>query len=186
MPQVQIAFLPLTTPQALILPMRAAAVFVFAALKGYFDGHDPDPDYGKFDRADVRAIATAAALRADARDDLEAAVMKTKKALTERIASLGAALEARRKMFDAGAADEAGAAFALNRRENAAARAGPAPAYFADQLAQQTHLPDVLGPAGALLADSETRFSAARERADAILTPIAAALEAADRWLETA
>ncbi len=112
--------------------------------------------------------------------------MKMKKALTERIASLGAALEAQRKMFDAGAANEAGAAFARDRRKNAAARAGPAPACFADPLAQQTHRPDVLGPAGALLADSETRFSAARERADAILTQIAAALEAADRWLETA
>ncbi len=43
-PPVQIAFLPLTTPQALTLPKLDAAVFVSAALKGYCDGHDPDPD----------------------------------------------------------------------------------------------------------------------------------------------
>lgn len=198
-PAPQFAFLPVATPQALILLMLGAAVFLFAALKGYSGVDDPYPDYGKLDRANARAQAQASAVRADARDELEAAVVAAEKALAERLAPLAAALTAQRAAFEAGAAEiaaldvraraaahEAGSAIALYRRENAAARAGPAPAYFADPPTPDVHLPDVLGPAGALLTASEDALTAARGRVGALLADLAVALDAADSRLETA
>ncbi len=56
------SLLQLDTPQAIILLMLGAGVWVFAALKGYSGFDDPYPDYGKMDRAASDAADVALGL----------------------------------------------------------------------------------------------------------------------------
>src|SRR5262249_16013264 len=65
------SLLQLSTPQAIILLMLGAGVWVFAALKGYSGFDDPYPDFGKMDRAASVASDALSDFRADAREDLE-------------------------------------------------------------------------------------------------------------------
>ena len=68
------SLLQLDSPQAIILLMLGAGVWVFAALKGYSGFDDPYPDFGKMDRAARDAADALSDFRADARLELEAPI----------------------------------------------------------------------------------------------------------------
>ncbi|MBI1188235.1 MAG: hypothetical protein GC206_13050 [Alphaproteobacteria bacterium] len=169
-------------PQAVVLLMLGAGVWVFAALKGYSGFDDPYPDYGKMHRAHRDAAEDLAALRADAVAALEAPVEDAKAAID---ASLAAMREAERKMRaayeDAASGVEAIDArvrrleesaqslIALYRRENVAARRGPGPAYFTAPSPPTAPADDALDGCGALLqATREAIAASQREAADAL------------------
>ena len=156
------SLLALDSPQAIILLMLGAGVWVFAALKGYSGFDDPYPDYGKMDRAAMAAAETLSDFRADARLELEAPINAAKAALSARMEKMRAEFQAMSKAFDAAAQkmetldakaraldDAAASAVHLYRQENATARASPAPAYFSSPrppLAPRSTLLVVLPP----------------------------------------
>ena len=105
------------SPQAIILLMLGAGVWVFAALKGYSGFDDPYPDYGKMDRAAREAGDALSDFRADARLELEAPVNAARAALAARMEKMRAEFEAMSKAFDAAAAQDGNA-----RRQGARAR----------------------------------------------------------------
>lgn len=164
------SLLNLKSPQAIILLMLGAGVWAFAAIKGYSGFDDPYPDYGKMARAAQNAADELSDFKAEARRELEAPVDAAKAALAARIETMRAEFEAMSRAFDtaaekcaeldvhARALDHAAAAAVhLYRQENAAARSGPAPAYFGTP-------PPAAGPALDALAASAAMIDAARER----------------------
>lgn len=164
------SLLNLKSPQAIILLMLGAGVWAFAAMKGYSGFDDPYPDYGKMARAAESAADGLSDFKAEARRELEAPVDAAKAALAARIETMRAEFEAMGRAFDAAAEkcaafdaqaraldDAAAAAVHLYRQENAAARNGPAPAYFGSP-------PPAAGPALDALAGSAAMIDAARER----------------------
>ena len=90
----------LITPQAVILLMLGAGVWMFAALKGYSGFDDPYPDFGKLDRAARELAEDYAALRDDARAKMEAPVGKARDALNTRLAAIEDALTRSRARYD--------------------------------------------------------------------------------------
>ena len=137
------SLLQLNSPQAIILLMLGAGVWVFAALKGYSGFDDPYPDYGKMDRAAQDAADALSDFRADARLELEAPIDAAKAALAARVEKMRAEFEAMNKAFDAAALkmelldakaraldDAAAGAVHLYRQENAALRTTPGAGLF--------------------------------------------------------
>ena len=178
-----LSFLQLDSPQAIILLMLGAGVWVFAALKGYSGFDDPYPDYGKMDRSAKAAAEELSDFRADARLELEKPIDAARTALAGRMEKLRAEYEAMSKAFDeaalkmqtldakARALDQAAAdAIHLYRQENAAARATPAPAYFSAP-------PPAAGPALDALAGCAAMIDEARARVADAQTQSAQALE---------
>jgi hypothetical protein len=177
------SLLQLDSPQAIILLMLGAGVWVFAALKGYSGFDDPYPDYGKMDRAARAAAEALSDFRTDARLELETPVNTARAALAARMEKMRAEFEAMSKAFDAAAMkietldakarglDQAAAdAVHLYRQENAAARTTPAPAYF-------NTAPPAAGPALDALAGCAALIDDARARLEEAQTQSAQALE---------
>jgi hypothetical protein len=190
----------LITPQAVILLMLGAGVWVFSALKGYSGFDDPYPDYGKLDRAARDAREDVEERRAEAREALEAAIDEPIEALKERVADLESRTKAGRAAYDAAAAQiqdidtkarraaEAGnALIQLYRRENLAARNGaPAPAYFTDTPPAQTAFPDALARAADLRIEADRTLLECQRALNAELESLSAELEALSKQLGAA
>jgi len=177
------SLLQLNSPQAIILLMLGAGVWVFAALKGYSGFDDPYPDFGKMDRAARDAGEAMSDFRADARLELEAPVNAARAALAAKLEKMRAEFEAMSKAFDAAALkmetldskaralDQAAAdAIHLYRQENAAFRTSPSPGYFSSP-------PPAAGPALDALAGAASQIDDARARLADAQTQSAAALE---------
>lgn len=188
----------LTEPQAIILLMLGAGVWVFAVLKGYSGIDDPYPDYGKMDRAAHDAEEALSEFRAEAREDLEAPVNSARATLAARLEKMHAEVEAMAQAFDAAAlrmeeidadtrALDAAAASAIQayRQENLAARTNPAPAYFAAAPPMGAQAPDSLQESAALLAGARARLHEAETALADSLKALHAELEAAQMRLDT-
>lgn len=184
------SLLSLDSPQAIILLMLGAGVWVFAALKGYSGFDDPYPDYGKMDRAAQAASGALSDFRAEARLELEAPINVAKAALSARMEKMRAEFEAMSKAFDsaamkmealdarARALDEAAAsAVHLYRQENAAARTSPAPAYFNTPPPAAGPALDALGGAAAMIDEARLRLSEAQAQSALSLEGLLADLD---------
>jgi hypothetical protein len=169
------SLLALDSPQAIILLMLGAGVWVFAALKGYSGFDDPYPDFGKMDRAAQAASDALSDFRADARRDLEAPIDAAKAALLARLEKMRAEYDAMSKAFDAAAMkmqtldakaraldDAAAGAVHLYRQENTAARTSPAPAYFSAPPPAAGPALDALGGAAAMIDEARARLAEAQ------------------------
>ncbi len=169
------SLLQLDSPQAIILLMLGAGVWVFSALKGYSGFDDPYPDYGKMDRAAREAEEALSDVRADARLELEAPINAARAALAARMEKMRSEFEAMSKAFDAAAIkiealdakarglDQAAAdAIHIYRQENTAARTVPAPAYFGAPPPAAGPSLDALGGSAALIDDARTRLNEAQ------------------------
>jgi hypothetical protein len=189
----------LTSPQAVILLMLGAGIWVFAALKGYSGFDDPYPDYGKLDRAAAARAHDVSDLREDARAEMEEAVAEARVTIETGVAQIRAALAPMREAYDEAAgrigdldqglrrtADSAAALIETYRRENAAARSAAPPAYFAEPppLSAPTH--DALAAAADLLVAAQDAASAAQADAAAKLEDLARDLDALSGALEGA
>jgi hypothetical protein len=192
------SLLQLESPQAIILLMLGASVWVFAALKGYSGFDDPYPDYGKMDRANRDAAEALSEFRANARDQLEAPIDAAKAALAARIEKMRAEFEAMNRAFDtaamkfealdaqARALDEAVAsAIHLYRQENAAARNTPAPSYFGSPPPAAGPALDQLDECGAMIDDARARLSEAQSQSAGALESLLAELDATERQLDS-
>ena len=186
------SLLALDSPQAIILLMLGAGVWVFAALKGYSGFDDPYPDFGKMDRATNTALEVLSDFRAEARLELEAPIDVAKAALSARIEKMRAEFQAMSKAFDAAAAkmetldakaraldDAAAGAIHLYRQENAAARTSPAPAYFSSPPPAAGPALDALGGAAAMIDDARARLADAQTQSAHALEELLAELDAA-------
>lgn len=169
------SLLSLDSPQAIILLMLGAGVWVFAALKGYSGFDDPYPDFGKMDRAAKAASESLSDFRADARLELEAPINAAKAELSARLEKMRTEFEAMNKAFDAAAAkmealdsqaraldDAAASAVHLYRQENAANRTTPAPAYFSAPPPSAGPALDALGTAAAMIDEARARLAEAQ------------------------
>lgn len=169
------SLLALDSPQAIILLMLGAGVWVFSALKGYSGFDDPYPDFGKMDRAAQAASESLSDFRSDARLELEAPINTARAALLARVEKMRAEFEAMSKAFDAAAVkmetldaqaraldDAAASAIHLYRQENAAARTAPAPAYFSSPPPAAGPALDALGGAAALIDEARARLAEAQ------------------------
>ncbi len=177
------SLLQLDSPQAIILLMLGAGVWVFAAMKGYSGFDDPYPDYGKMARAVRDAAEDYGDVRDEGRRALETPIDAAKAALNTRVAAMRTAFEAMSRAFDAAAQemdvfdaqaralDEAAAAAVhFYRQENLAARQTPAPSYFNTP-------PPAAGPALDALAGAAAMIDAARAQMIEAQTQSAAAQE---------
>ena len=191
------SLLQLESPQAIILLMLGAGVWVFATLKGYSGFDDPYPDFGKMDRAARDAGDNLSDLRAEARRELEAPIEIAKTALAARLEKMRAEFEAMNKAFDAAALkvetldakaralDEAAAsAIHLYRQENAAARTTPPPPYFNAPPPSVGPSLDVLGPAAAMIDDARVRLAKAQKQCTEALEGLLHELEIAAKRLD--
>jgi len=187
----------LTSPQAIVLLMLGGGVWVFSALKGYSGFDDPYPDFGKLDRASAEANEALAALREEAREDLEQPVTEARAAVNAALETHNAALDRMTRLYDSAAQavaaldaegrrldDAARSAIQLYRQENIAARAGPAPAYFSDLPPNAGAEPDGLAACGALIAEARAAHAAAQDAATHARETLIADLDAATRRLE--
>lgn len=178
------SLLQLDSPQAIILLMLGAGVWVFAAMKGYSGFDDPYPDYGKMARAVRDAAEDYSDVREDGRRALEAPIDAAKAELNARLAAMRAAFDAMSRAFDAAAPDmelfdaqaraldeAAAAAVHFYRQENAAARQTPAPTYFGAP-------PPAAGPSLDALTAAAAMIDAARAQLIEAQTQSAAAQEA--------
>lgn len=192
------SLLQLDSPQAIILLMLGAAVWVFATLKGYSGFDDPYPDFGKMDRAAHDAAEHLSTLQAEARRELEAPIESAKVALAARLEKMRAEFEAMNKAFDtaalklealdakARALDEAAAsAIHLYRQENAAVRTTPAPAYFNAPPPTVGPSLDALSGAANMIDDARTRLADAQKQSAQALEALLQELEAAAARLDT-
>lgn len=186
------SLLALDSPQAIILLMLGAGVWVFSALKGYSGFDDPYPDFGKMDRAAKAASEALSDFRADARLELEAPINGAKAALLARMEKMRAEFEAMKKAFDAASAkmetldakaraldDAAASAVHLYRQENAAARTSPAPAYFSNAPPAAGPALDALGGAAAMIDDARARLAEAQSQSARALEDLLVELEEA-------
>lgn len=191
------SLLQLDSPQAIILLMLGAGVWVFAALKGYSGFDDPYPDYGKIARAAEAARDDLSDFRSESRGELEAPIDAARAALAGRLEKMRAEFEAMNKAFDAAALkmeqfdakarglDEAvGAAIHLYRQENAAARTTPAPAYFNVAPPAAGPALDALGGAAAMIDDARARLADAQVQSTRALEDLLAELEATAAQLD--
>lgn len=183
------SLLQLDSPQAIILLMLGAGVWVFSALKGYSGFDDPYPDFGKMDRSAKAAGEDLADFRTDARLELEKPIDGARAALAGRMEKMRAEYEAMSKAFDAAASkmetldakaralDQSAAdAIHLYRQENAAARATPAPAYFGAPPPAAGPALDALAGCAAMIDDARTRLADAQTQSaqalEALLTEL--------------
>lgn len=186
------SLLALDSPQAIILLMLGAGVWVFAALKGYSGFDDPYPDFGKMDRAAKAASEALSDFRAEARLELEAPINVAKAALAARLEKIRAEFEAMSKAFDAAALkmealdakaraldDAAAGAVHLYRQENAAARTTAAPAYFSTPPPAAGPALDALGAAAAMIDEARARLAEAQAQAAHSLEELLVELDAA-------
>ena len=186
------SLLSLDSPQAIILLMLGAGVWVFSALKGYSGFDDPYPDFGKMDRAATAASETLSDFRADARLELEAPINKAKSELLARMDKMRAEFEAMSKAFDTAAMsmetldakaraldDAAASAVHIYRQENAAARNSPAPAYFNALPPSAGPSLDALSGAAAMIDDARARLADAQAQSARSLEELLAELDAA-------
>jgi hypothetical protein len=186
------SLLALDSPQAIILLMLGAGVWVFAALKGYSGFDDPYPDFGKMDRAAKAASEALSDFRADARLELEAPINAAKEALSARMEKMRAEFEAMSKAFDSAALkmeqldakaraldDAAAGAVHLYRQENAATRTSPAPAYFNAPPPAAGPSLDALGGSAAMIDEARTRLAEAQAQSAKALEELLGELEAA-------
>jgi len=186
------SLLALDSPQAIILLMLGAGVWVFAALKGYSGFDDPYPDYGKMDRATTVASETLSDFRADARLELEGPINGAKAELSARIEKMRAEYQAMSKAFDAAAAkmemldakaraldDAAASAIHLYRQENASARTSPSPAYFSSAPPAAGPALDALGGAAAMIDDARAKLADAQAQSARSLEELLAELDEA-------
>jgi hypothetical protein len=193
------SLLQLQTPQAIILLMLGAGVWVFATLKGYSGVEDPYPDFGKMDRAAVEASAALSDYRAEARIELESPVNEARTALTARMEKMRAEYEAMSRAFDESAAqmealdaqaralDEVAAgAIHLYRQENAAARPTPAPAYFSVAPPMIGPSLDALAQCAAMIDDARARVQDAQRQSSAALESLVGELDQVTRDLNEA
>lgn len=193
------SLLQLNSPQAIILLMLGAGVWVFAALKGYSGFDDPYPDYGKMDRASRAAGDALSDFRNEARLELEAPIDAAKAQLSARLEKMRAEYEAMSKAFDAAslkmealdararALDEsAAAAIQLYRQENVTARTSPAPAYFGAPPPAAGPSLDALGPAAAMIDDARARLADAQTQSVQAQESLLLELEDATRRLDGA
>ncbi|HRP10739.1 MAG TPA: hypothetical protein PLK37_06890 [Terricaulis sp.] len=193
------SLLQLESPQAIILLMLGAGVWVFAAMKGYSGFDDPYPDYGKMDRAVRAADEDYAELRAEGRTSLEAPITAGIQAISARLAEMRAEVDSMSRAFDHAAAEmealdaearaldqHAADAVHFYRQENAAARQGPAPAYFGEPPPAAGPALDALGPAAAMLDAARARLAEAQEQSAEAQSALAQALEDAAARLDAA
>ncbi|HYD88577.1 MAG TPA: hypothetical protein VEA80_13975 [Vitreimonas sp.] len=191
------SLLQLDSPQAIILLMLGAGVWVFAALKGYSGFDDPYPDYGKMARSTEAAAEALSDFRADARGELEAPVELAKAALAARLEKMRAEFEAMSKGFDAAALkmeqldakaraldDAAAAAIHLYRQENIAHRTAPAPLYFSAAPPAAGPSLDALGAAAAMIDEARNRLNDAQRQSTQALEELLAELNAATARLD--
>ena len=191
------SLLQLDSPQAIILLMLGAGVWVFAALKGYSGFDDPYPDYGKMDRAARDAAETLSDFRADARLELEAPVNAARAALAARLEKMRAEFEAMSKAFAAAAIkmesldakarsrDQAAAGAGHHyRQENTALRTAPAPAYFGTPPPAAGPALDALAGSAALIDDARARLADAQTQSAAALEGLLSELDAATAQLD--
>lgn len=184
------SLLSLDSPQAIILLMLGAGVWVFSALKGYSGFDDPYPDFGKMDRATKAASDALSDFRADARLELEAPINAAKDVLSARLEKMRVEFAAMSKAFDSAAAkmealdaqaraldDAAAGAVHLYRQENAANRTTPAPAYFSDAPPAAGPSLDALGAAAAMIDDARARLAEAQAQSTQALEGLLAELE---------
>lgn len=192
------SLLQLESPQAIILLMLGAGVWVFAALKGYSGFDDPYPDYGKMDRAAQRAADELSDYRAEARGELEAPINAAKAALAARVEKMRAEFDAMNKAFDgaaikmelldarARALDEAAAgAVHLYRQENMALRTAPAPAYFSAPPPAAGPSLDALAASAAMIDEARSRLAEAHAQSTQALEALLGELDEATRKLDT-
>lgn len=190
--------LQLDSPQAIILLMLGAGVWMFAALKGYSGFDDPYPDYGKIDRAAASAAAEFSEVRAEARSQLENPINDARGALTGRLEQARAEFDVMAKAFDSAASrleslnariraldTLAADAIELYRRENRASRTTPAPPYFDAAPRPAGAREDTLAYASSLIDDARTRLADAQRSAAEALSGLLADLEQAVAQLES-
>jgi len=186
------SLLALDSPQAIILLMLGAGVWVFSALKGYSGFDDPYPDFGKMDRAAQTASESLSDFRADARLELETPINVAKAALSARTEKMRAEFEAMSKAFDSAALkmetldaqaraldDAAASAVHLYRQENAAARTSPAPPYFSVAPPAAGPALDALGGAASMIDEARARLAEAQAQSTRSLEELLAELEEA-------
>jgi hypothetical protein len=191
------SILNLQSPQAIILLMLGAGVWVFAALKGYSGFDDPYPDYGKMARAAAAAEDEATDLRSDAREEFEGPIEEAKTALSVRLEAMRRALETMNAAFDEAAAQSraldsedralrgaASSAIRLYREENAQARGGAQPAYFASPLFDEAPRTDELASAAAAIDEGRTRLAQAQTEAARALEDLLSAVDEATAKLD--
>jgi len=191
------SLLQLESPQAIILLMLGAGVWVFAALKGYSGFDDPYPDYGKLARATQEAVDSLSDFRTEARLELEEPINTAKTALGARLEKMRAEFDAMNKAFDsaalkmelldakARALDEAAAgAVHLYRQENAALRTAPAPAYFSAAPPSAGPSLDALAGAAAMIDDARARLAEAQTLSTQALEGLLVELDDATRRLD--
>jgi len=191
------SLLQLQSPQAIILLMLGAGVWVFATLKGYSGFDDPYPDYGKMARAAEDTADSHSDFRADARLELEAPINAARAALAARMEKMRAEFDAMNKAFDSAAAkmelldskaralDEAAAgAIYLYRQENAALRTSPAPAYFNSAPPAAGPMLDALSASASMIDDARARLSEAQAQSAQALEGLLAELDAATKSLD--
>ncbi len=185
------SLLNLKSPQAIILLMLGAGVWAFAALKGYSGFDDPYPDHGKMQRAAQSAADDLSDYRTEARATLEAPIDAAKATLAARLEAMRGEFETMSRAFDSAAVkltaldakaralDETiAAAVHLYRQENAAARAGPAPAYFGTPPPASGPALDALGPSATMIDDARGRLQDAQAASAQALEALLAELEA--------
>ena len=193
------SLLQLSSPQAIILLMLGAGVWVFAALKGYSGFDDPYPEFGKMDRAAVSASDTLSDFRAEARVELEAPIDDAKKALAVRLEKMRAEFAAMNKAFDEAAVkmetldaqaraidDAAAAGVHLYRQENVLMRTSPAPAYFSAPPPAPGPALDALQGCAQMIDEARARLSDAQAQSAQALTDLLAELEATTAQLDAA
>lgn len=186
------SLLSLDSPQAIILLMLGAGVWVFSALKGYSGFDDPYPDFGKMDRAAKAAADSLSHFRADARLELEAPINTATAVLSGRLEKMRHEFEAMNKAFDAAAAkmetldaqaraldDAAASAVHLYRQENAAHRTSPAPGYFSSAPPAAGPSLDALSTTAAMIDDARARLADAQLQSTRSLEELLGELEAA-------
>ena len=192
------SLLQLESPQAIILLMLGAGVWVFAALKGYSGFDDPYPDFGKMARAAEDASDDLSDFRASARRELEAPVDTAKAAIAARLEKMRAEFEAMSKAFDGAALKmetldakaraldaAAAAAIQLYRQENMATRTAPAPAYFSAEPPGAGPALDALGPAATMLDEARARLTESQRQSAQALEDLLTELNSATARLDT-
>ena len=193
------SLLQLQSPQAIILLMLGAGVWVFATLKGFSGFDDPYPDYGRMDRAAHEASDALSTFRSSARLDLEEPVDAAKAALTARFEQMREQFETLNKAFDGSARrmealdaaarslDEAAAgAVQLYRQENTAARSTPAPAYFGTPPPASGAALDALTGSAAIVDGARTQLRDAQRAMAEALEGLVEELEATQAHLDRA
>jgi hypothetical protein len=191
--------LQLSSPQAIILLMLGAGVWVFAALKGYSGFDDPYPDFGKMDRAATATSETLSDFRAEARDELEKPIDAAKKALAVRLEKMRAEFAAMNKAFDEASVkmetldaqaraidDAAAAAVHLYRQENVLARTSPAPPYFSAPPPTAGPSLDPMQGCAQMIDEARTRLADAQAQSAQALVGLVAELDDATARLDAA